>query len=113
MDASEAEEVEEVKTELKEGMCRMRGFMCHLTSGALTRTGVRRGRIGDRTRVMEGDFARSSFVTMSADGARTGELPSSRLLIWPVRFDRHLSAVIVSDTGPATTLNEVLNTVET
>lgn len=113
VDASEAEDVEELKTELKEGMCRMRGFICHLTSGALTRTGVRRGRIGDRTRVMEGDFARSSFVTISATGANTGELPSSWLLMWSARFDRRLSAVIVSDTGPVTTLKEVLNTVET
>ncbi len=39
---------------------------CQLMSGALTRTGVRRGRMGESTRVTSGSFARSSFVTTSA-----------------------------------------------
>jgi hypothetical protein len=58
------------RTESKEGMCRRCGARRHLTSGALTRTGVRRWRIGDKTRKRSGDLARSSFVTTSAAGMR-------------------------------------------
>lgn len=48
-------------------MCCRLGGSRHLISGALTSFGVRRGRMGDKTRMRSGDLARSSFVTMSAD----------------------------------------------
>lgn len=57
--------VDELRTESREGMCRRCGARRHLTSGALMRIGVLRGRMGDRTRVSMGDFARSEFVTTS------------------------------------------------
>lgn len=71
VDTSEAEVVDELKTESRDDICRKREPRRHLTSGALTRTGVRRGRIGERTRMIEGDFARSLFVTTSAATVRS------------------------------------------
>lgn len=69
VDESEVDVTAET-TESKEGMCRRCGARRHLTSGALTRTGVRRWRIGDKTRKISGDLARSSFVMMSTAGVR-------------------------------------------
>lgn len=57
---------EELRTESRDVMCRRIGLESRPTSGALTRTGVRRGRMGDSTRVIAVGFERSSFVTMSA-----------------------------------------------
>lgn len=63
---AEVEVVAELMTEQNEGIGRICEPRCHLTSGALTRTGVRRIRRSESARVIVGDFARSGFVTMSA-----------------------------------------------
>lgn len=69
-------DVVEVPTESRDDMCRKRGSESLPIFGALARTGVRRGRNGDKTRIIEGGFERSSFVTMSAAGAKLKPLPT-------------------------------------
>jgi hypothetical protein len=65
VDVSEAD-VLELMSESSDGMCCKPGGSRHRTSGALTSFGVLRGRMGERTRIRSGLFARSSFVTTSA-----------------------------------------------
>lgn len=61
---AEVKDVSELRIEESDGID-LTPSKRQFTLGALTRTGVLRGRMGDKTRVIASGFARSSFVTIS------------------------------------------------